>query len=288
MRLVISIVVSLLMVLSVLSTEVEYEHQQTKELVKFVEKAVQLIQSEGTSVFTRFREENSEWFKGDDYIFVWGLNGMRYVYPPDVAGEGQNMIDLEDVDGRPIGKLFIERANVGAGWVHYRWPKPNDEIPTWKTTYIAKAITLEGNAYLVGSGKYDMPCEPAFIKDIVIRAVDLIVANGPEAFDEISDQNGEFIFLNSYVFIKDMKGNEILNPLNPGLEGKNIIDLTDADGKLFVKEELGLLVEQDELWYEYKWPRPNNGKVNTKRVFLKKAPFGDIVYVVGAGYYPDK
>ncbi len=264
----------------------EFVYPQTTELVTFVEGAVQLMSTEGLAAFDKFRDNTGEWFKGDDYIFVWEEGGTRIVYPPDAMGEGQDMNGLLDSDGRQIGRLIIETAQNGGGWVHYKWPRPGREVPEWKSTYILPATLGAGTSYIVGSGKYGLPTEPAFVVDAVRRAVELVETVGPAAFPEIGDLVGDFVFLDTYVFIKDMDGNEVLNPLNPDLQGKSLLEMPDANGKLFVKEELDLLAEQDEIWFDYAWPRPSDNQVANKRVFLKKAPFGDIVYVVGAGYYP--
>jgi hypothetical protein len=50
---------------------------------------------------------------------------MRYVFPPYIDGEGQNMRDLKDVNDKPIGQWFIARARStnGEGWIHYQWPR---------------------------------------------------------------------------------------------------------------------------------------------------------------------
>ncbi|MCD6502382.1 cache domain-containing protein [bacterium] len=268
------------------AANVNYENPQTTQLVSFVERAAALVQDEGESAFPALREKG-EWFHGDDYVFVWGLDGMRYVYPPDPSGEGKNMADLKDASGRPIGRMFIEKAkSPSGGWVHYQWPKPGGEKPEWKSTYIARAVTKSGDAFLVGGGKYNMPCEAAFVVEAVEDAAAVLGEFGSAAFDSMRSHASEYSFLDTYVFIKDMKGNNLFNPLHPVLEGQNIADLEDASGKHFIEEELKLLKNQDDLWFEYNWPRPTDGEPALKKVYLKKVPFGDATYVVGAGYYP--
>ncbi|MBE0478875.1 cache domain-containing protein [Candidatus Aerophobetes bacterium] len=132
-------------------------HANTNQLIQFISAAVKEIEILGEQAFSQFREKNGRWFYDDTYIFVWGIDGMRYVYPPDVTGEGSNMCHLEDVDGRAIGKMFVEVATspAGQGWVHYRWPKPGEDEPIWKATFIKRAVSSpSGTNYLVGSGYY--------------------------------------------------------------------------------------------------------------------------------------
>ncbi len=92
-----------------------YQYEETRELIRFVVEAVEEIESVGEDAFPEFRKEESKWFHDDSYIFVWGLDGLRYVYPPDVSGEGKNMLTLKDISGRPIGRTFIEIAKQPAG-----------------------------------------------------------------------------------------------------------------------------------------------------------------------------
>lgn len=121
------------------------------ELVSYVNDAVALVQEKGDASFNEFY--TSKWYQGDKYIFIWKLDGVRVVYPPDPKAVGQNMTSLKDYDGKPIGELFIEAAKNGNGWVEYRWPKPSQSWPSTKVTYIKKA-QYQNNEYLVGSGIY--------------------------------------------------------------------------------------------------------------------------------------
>ncbi|NQV17620.1 MAG: cache domain-containing protein [Armatimonadetes bacterium] len=265
-----------------------YQHEQTKELVDFVSEAVQLVEKEGETAFPEFREKEGRWFQDDLYIFIWGLDGMRYVYPPDLSGEGQNMIDLKDVNDKQIGRMFVDAVSSekGAGWVFYQWPKPGGKKPIWKSTYLKKAITSDGKEFLVGSGLYNMKTEKVFIVDAVNDAVDLLQKDGLSAIPKIASKESKFIFLDSYVYIKDMHGNEILNPKNPDLEGKNIYDLQDANGKYFVKEELEILQTQADCWMDYMWPKPGETEPSKKVVYVKKVVVEQDTLVVGCGYYP--
>ncbi|MBM4240889.1 MAG: sodium:calcium antiporter [Euryarchaeota archaeon] len=127
------------------------QQRQKEELVSYVNEAVKLIEAKGEASFPELR--SSKWYKDDRYIFVWQLDGLRVVYPPDPSGENKNMSELKDITGKPIGKLFIEAAEKGEGWVEYMWPKPGEKKPSLKITYIKKA-KFKNKVYLVGSGIY--------------------------------------------------------------------------------------------------------------------------------------
>jgi signal transduction histidine kinase len=263
-----------------------YEHEQTKEVVTLAYKAADFIAMKGNKAFPDFRVKDSEWYFGDNYVFVWGMDGMRYVYPTDVAGEGKNMLDLKDINGKPIGKMFVETAETGEGWVFYEWTLPSGEVPEWKSTFIKKATAPNGTEYLVGTGKYNMPMEKIFVENAVNEAVEILQTKGKEAaFARFNDKTDKFIFLQSYIFVKTIDAVELVNPFSPQIVGKSIIDLQDANGKYFVKDELEILKTQETCWMGYMWPKPKAEVPSQKRVFVKKVTLADETLIVGAGYY---
>ncbi len=125
--------------------------QQKAKTVSLVDQAVQLIGAKGEASFPELR--SSAWVYNDTYVFVWRLDGIRLVYPPDPSGEGKNMSALVDSNGKPIGQLFIQAAQNGSGWVDYMWTKPGQTISSQKITYIKRA-QYGNETYLVGSGFY--------------------------------------------------------------------------------------------------------------------------------------
>lgn len=268
-----------------------YQHKATKEIVKLVTDAVNLIDKEGKEAFPNFYKKGSKWFHNDAYIFVWGLDGVRYVYPRDPSGEGKNMLNLKDINGKPIGKMFVEAAKSSSGqdWVFYEWTIPGEDEPTWKSTFIKKAVSPNGTNYLVGYGKYNMPMEKVFVKQTVDKAAKLLEEKGKKvAFAAFNNKAGQFIFLDTYVYVKNMQGIELVNPYFPELVGENIMDLQDAEGNFFVKNELKILQNQNSCWYTYTWPKPGTEVPFPKTVYVKKVKLTSETVVVGAGYYTDK
>jgi len=114
-----------------------------------------LIEEEGEEIFSDFREEGSSWYHHNFYVFVWETDGTAVVYPPDESMEGQDLEGLLDSTGKPIGELFIETAlsREGEGWVDYYWPKPGEDEPVLKYSFISK-VNRDGQDYLVGAGFY--------------------------------------------------------------------------------------------------------------------------------------
>jgi len=257
------------------------------EVVAFVQRAAALVESEGEASFPRFRECDSEWFRGDRYVFVWGLDGMRHVYPPDPSGEGKNMLALKDVNDKPIGEWLVAKARSagGTGWVHYQWPRPGEIFPAWKTTFVQRAVAPSGKAYLVGSGRYNLPIERAFVVDLVDAASRLLSEQGTAGFARLKDRTGEFMFMETYVFVFAVDGTEKVNPAFPNLEGRNLLDHKDATGKLLIREMIDRTQEGRSAWVEYFWPRPGSAEQVRKQAYVRRVLVDGEELVVGAGLY---
>lgn len=133
----------------------EPQSEQAKQITALVDKAVALIESKGKSAFPELRRKGSEWFKGETYIFVDDLNGTLLMFPPKPELEGKNMIDQKDANGKLWMREFIETAQTkGSGWVDYMWPKPGQDKPSRKISYIKRAKLPDGKMVLVGAGIY--------------------------------------------------------------------------------------------------------------------------------------
>jgi signal transduction histidine kinase len=257
------------------------------ELIAFVRQAAALIEKVGEAAFPEFREPGGKWFEGDRYVFVWGLDGKRHVFPPDTGGEGQDMRDLRDVNDKPIGRWFIARAgsDSGEGWIHYQWPRPGEIFPVWKSTYVRRAVSPAGNAYLVGSGRYNMPLDRAFVVDLVEQAARMLTEQGKAGFARLRDESGEFIFMDTYVFVVALDGTEYVNPAFPGLEGRNLLHYRDAAGNYLVREMIDRTKDTPQAWVEYFWPRPGSGEAVKKLAYVRRTGVGDETVIIGAGLY---
>jgi len=258
-----------------------------EEVTAFVKQAANKLEQEGEAAFDELRRRGGRWFRGDRYVFVWGLDGTRYVYPPDPSGEGKNMLSLRDINNKPIGAWFVEKAATepGNGWVHYQWPKPNELFPTWKSTYIQRAVGPDGERYLVGSGHYDMPLTRDLLVDLVDDAATLLEEEGLAAFPRLRDRSDQFVFMDTYVFVLDTSGTELVNPAFPNLEGRNLMGYEDAAGNRLVKEMITRTAEGESAWVEYYWPRPGSSDPVRKVAHVRPLQANGEKWVIGAGMY---
>ena len=270
-----------------------YDQPDNRAAVELVDAAGAEIRQKGAAALPGFRVKGSRWFQGDRYVFVLNPAGEILVYPPDPALETGNMTSaqsaLQTSEGRRTGLRFLEAANTrrGCGWVHYRIPRPGQQSPQWKSTYVERFVAPNNQVFLVGSGAYDSRMEKAFAVDEVEAAAALIAKEGRKAFAQLCDPKGRFIFHDTYVFVNDTAGVELVNPAFPALEGKNLSANRDSAGQFFVRDYIRLATREGSGWVRYQWPRPSDpGKAVTKLTYVRevKTPQGETL-VVGSGLY---
>lgn len=270
---------------------IPYAYRENRDTVALVEAARQAIARQGEAVFPAFRQRGGPWFQGDQYVFVWDLQGIRRVDPVQPANEGRSGLALRDAGGRPLGRMLLERAQAGeaAGWVHYQWrlPDPRYPRPVWKSSYVARVTAPSGRTYLVGSGNYEGRVEKGFVVEEVKAAAALLRRQGRAAFPELRDPKGRFVFHETYVFVDTTAGVELVNPAFPEVEGRNLISLRDVTGKPMVRDYIDLALRKGSGWTTYLWPQPGRSRLPLeKHTYVEKVvlPDGEVL-IVGSGVY---
>jgi signal transduction histidine kinase len=260
------------------------------ELITLVRDASIVFEQQGEKAFPEFRTQGSKWFQDNSYFFVWTMDGVRSFHAANPQGEGENMSDSKDVLGRPWGSMFLNAVNSsqGEGWVHYMYTEPGDIFPTWKSSFLKKVRFPSGKNYLVGSGIYNMDMDKAFIEDVVNRASKLVAERGKEAFPQLRDKTGPFVFMDTYVFVDSINGVELVNAAQPTVEGKNLMNEKDLKGNYMMRDYIDAAVKNDSAWVSYYWYKPGENTQARKLTFVRKVKHGADTYVVGAGYYPDE
>lgn len=257
------------------------------ELMSFVEDAAELVAEEGVAAACEQFREPGPWYQGDEYVFVFDLEGRTLCHPSRPELEGQSLLDLEDPLGKPIVRNMLREVagEREQGWIHYLWPLPNKLTMFWKTSYVRLARTPEGDECIVGSGLYDIRMERFFIVEQVRDAVELLEMEGEAAFPTLRDPSSGFLFYDAYVFVMDDAGEMLVNVAYPELEGTSVSDLEDDEGKAFVREMLERMGREESAWVEYLLPRPGEERPARKASYLRKTEVEGRTLIVGAGVY---
>ena len=90
---------------------------------------------------------------------------------------------------------------------------------------------------------------------------------------------------NGYIWINDMHPRMVMHPINPALNGKDLSDYKDPDGKHLFNEFVKVCREKGEGFVDYMWPKPGHDKPVQKLSYVKL--FKPWNWVVGTGIYLD-
>ncbi len=257
------------------------------ELIALVKEAATIFEKKGEKAYPEFNKKGSKWYSNSTYFFVWTMDGVRAFNGPEPEKENADLSESKDILGRPIGKMIIEagRSTAGEGWIHYMYPIPGDIFPRWKSSFVKRVTFPSGKQYIIGCGVYSMEMNKTFIEEIVNRAASLIEKEGTAAFSKLRNKTGPFVFMDTYIFVNNPKGVELVNPAQPSLEGKNLRDLKDLSGKAVIQEEIDLAIKQGSAWLKCNWYKPGDNEPALKQTYVRKVQSGEDTYIVGSGLY---
>ena len=267
-----------------------YTYKDTRNLVALVEEAAGLIEAEGEAAFTAFGEEGSRWFNGSTYLFVYDMDGNTLFHPISPELVGRNVIDLRDIDGKPVVQEVIDIAKLperaANGWVFYRWQDQRQLSPIWKSSYVRKAVTPTGKTYVVGAGLYDIKVERSFVEDRVNLACDVLMKDGKDkAFALFKDSASRFVFLDTYIFVLTATGDTLVDPAFPTHGGRHMMDFRDFTGFQPIRELIGKLKTQESAWVQFLWPKPGATLPSRKLIYGRKLIINGETLIVGADLY---
>ena len=88
-----------------------------------------------------------------------------------------------------------------------------------------------------------------------------------------------------YFWINDMKSRMVMHPIKPALDGKDLSQLKDSNGKRIFAEFSDTVAKSGSGFVDYIWPKPGATEGAPKLSFVKGfKPWG---YVIGTGIYID-
>jgi cytochrome c len=115
---------------------------------------------------------------------------------------------------------------------------------------------------------------------IVQKAAAFMKANGKEKLIQaVNAKDPAFSQGELYVAVRDQKGINLAHGANPTLVGKDLVDVPDANGKLFRREILELAKIKGKGWVDYVYRNPANGKMEHKTTYIMSV--GDVTLEAG-------
>jgi cytochrome c len=124
------------------------------EVVAKCQEAAKFIHDKGVDAAIKaIGDKSGPFVWKDTYVFLMNMDGKMLAHPikPELT-QKESLVEVKDSAGKPLFLEFIELANSkGKGWVDYMWPKPGQDQPAAKTSYIYRVPETQ---YIVGAGIY--------------------------------------------------------------------------------------------------------------------------------------
>ena len=130
-------------------------------LKAFVQGAAKAYLEAADQVTPLFREEGGFWKSGSIYIFIMNKEGVFFFHGANPSLEGQNLYDLEDLNGVQFVQELLAAAEAGGGYVEYLFDDPlvegDEETGSPKVSYaetLSSPDFQDGQPFVIGSGFY--------------------------------------------------------------------------------------------------------------------------------------
>ncbi|MBH0078400.1 methyl-accepting chemotaxis protein [Pseudoalteromonas sp. NZS11] len=89
----------------------------------------------------------------------------------------------------------------------------------------------------------------------------------------------------NYFWINNYQPKMVMHPIKPALEGKDLTNNKDPDGKALFVDMVNIVKRSGEGFIPYKWPKPGKEKPVEKIAFVKG--FNQWQWIIGSGVYLD-
>ncbi|QCU73359.1 methyl-accepting chemotaxis protein [Pseudoalteromonas distincta] len=89
----------------------------------------------------------------------------------------------------------------------------------------------------------------------------------------------------NYFWINDYQPTMVMHPIKPALDGKDLTNNKDPDGKSLFVDMVNIVKKDGEGFIPYKWPKPGKDKPVEKIAFVKG--FNQWQWIIGSGVYLD-
>ncbi len=134
------------------SSAIAQDSATPEEVVQKSKDAAAFLAKEGEAGLAQFNDPKGPWAWKDTYVFVYDCAAMKLVGHPKASLIGLEPDKLKDAKGSFISiDLCGAVQDADSGWAEYFWPKPGQDTPSRKISYMLK---VPGQPYTVGAGIY--------------------------------------------------------------------------------------------------------------------------------------
>jgi signal transduction histidine kinase len=106
---------------------------------------------------------------------------------------------------------------------------------------------------------------------LVGKAISHIKTDGKEkSYADFTGKKAGWADRDLYVVVYDLTGKVLAHGQNAKQVGMDLIGITDADGKEFVKERVDLAKSKGKFWQDYKFTDPVSKKILPKSMYCEK------------------
>ena len=121
--------------------------------------------------------------------------------------------------------------------------------------------------------------------DIVNSAASLLGKKGQSAYSILIDKANIYYFRDIYIFVINMKGKAIVDPVFPGRQNRDLVDFRDMVGNYVVVDMIERLTEADSAMVVYIWPKPGQSNPSKKVAYVRKVNVNGEDMIVGSSMY---
>jgi cytochrome c len=121
-------------------------------------------------------------------------------------------------------------------------------------------------------------------KSMAEKAAAYVKANGKEkGIAELNNTKGQFVNAKGdiYVTLQDLNGVVVANMFFPQMIGQNHMNLKDATGKQFIKENIDLVKAKGSGWVTWNWTNPQTKKIQPKKGWVQRVEGTDMYTMCG-------
>jgi len=151
----------------------------------------------------------------------------------------------------------------------------------WAQT--TEALANESTAACEASAS--VKATPDMVKAKVDEACELINKEGSAGFAKLQGKDSPFIFAGTYIWINDFDGIMLMHPIKYKMNGNNVLQIKDSNGKMFFVDFIEVCKNKGLGWVDYLWPKPGEKAPSQKLSYVKKAVCDGKDVVVGCGIY---